>query len=126
MNKYSALVQAIGDSVEEEVTLSLNGFEVICFAGVCPYDIREGEKYPVSFELMIFGDYEVKKLETESMGLERIGNSFSYWINGLFEQGIIDCGIQFEDDILLSDYGDLNGKFIQLKVDRIDVEFLDE
>lgn len=125
MNRHTALVQAIGHDVEEEVTLNLNGLEVTCFAGVCPYEIREGEKYPVSFELMIFDDYEVEESEAESAGLERIGNGFSYWIKGRLERGVIDCGIQFEDEVLLSDYGYLDGKFIWLKVDRIDVEFLE-
>ncbi|QEI11192.1 hypothetical protein [Cellvibrio japonicus] len=126
MNKYSALVQAIGNNVEEEVTLSLNDLEVTCFAGVCPYEIHEGKKYPVSFELMIFDDYEIKESEGEPVGMERIGSSFSYWIQGRLERGVIDCGIQFEDEVLFSDYGYLDGKFIRLKVDRIDVEFLED
>jgi len=80
MNKYYALVRKIGDAVEEEVTLSLDGFEVTCFAGVCPYEIREGEKYPVSFELMIIDDYCVEESESGVAKLEQIGNGFSYWI----------------------------------------------
>ncbi len=126
MSKYFALVKAIGDNVEEEVTLDLNDLKVTCFAGVCPYEIHEGERYPVSLELIVFDDYEVKESEVEFAGLEQIGESFSYWIKGRLEKGVIDCGIQFEDEILLSDYGYLDGKFIQLKVDRIDVEFLDK
>lgn len=126
MNKYFALVQSVGDGVEEEVTLSLNDLNVTCFASVCPYEIHEGEKYPVSFNLMIFDDYEVYESEGEEVGLERIGKGFSYWIKGRIEKGVIDCGIQFEDEILLSDYGYLDDKCIRLKVDRIDVEFLEE
>lgn len=124
MNKYFASVKTIGDDIEEEVTLDLDDLEVTCFASVCPYEIHEGERYPVSLELIIFDDYEVKESETEIIGLERIEEGFSYWIKGRLEKGVIDCGIRFENEILLSDFGYLDGQFIQLKVDRIDVEFL--
>lgn len=126
MNKYNALVKKIDDDVEEEVTLSLNGFEVTCFAGVCPYQIEEGKEYPVSFELMIFDDYHVNESKEEMPSLERVGSSFSYWIIGKLEGGIVNSSIPFEDEILLSDYGYLDGKYIRLKIDRIDVEFLTE
>lgn len=126
MNKYYALVKEIGDDVEEEVTLTLNGFEITCFAGICPYKIYEGKKYPVSFEFMIFDEYEVEETTDEVVGLEKISQGFSYWIMGKLDGAFIDAGIKFEDEILLSDYGYLNGKFIRLKVDRIDVEFLEE
>ncbi|ESS47795.1 hypothetical protein L665_03773 [Ralstonia solanacearum SD54] len=35
-------------------------------------------------------------------------------------------GIVFEDDVLLSDFGYLEGKMIAWKIDRIDVEFLSD
>ena len=126
MNKYNALVKKIDDDVEEEVTLSLSGFEVTCFAGICPYQIEEGKEYPVSFELMIFDDYIVEESQEEESSLERIGNGFSYWIIGKLEGGIVSSPIAFEDEILLSDFGYLDGKYIRLKADRIDVEFLTE
>ncbi|OZG73376.1 hypothetical protein BTA51_10125 [Hahella sp. CCB-MM4] len=124
MTKLYALVKKIDDNIEEEVTLELNGVELTCFAGVCPYQIQEGKEYPVSFELEIFDDYCVEELNEEKVALERIGNDFSYWVAGRLDGSVIHSVIQFEDEILMSDYGYLDGKFIRMKVDRIDVEFL--
>ena len=101
----------------------MNGIKVTCFAGVCPYEIQVGEKYPVLFELMIFDDYEIEEQDNELLGLECI-DGFSYWVKGQLNKGVIECGICFQDEILLSEYGHLDGKFIRIKVDRIDVEFL--
>jgi hypothetical protein len=126
MNKYTALVKKVDKDVEEEVTLSLCGFEVTCFAGVCPYQIQEGQKYLVSFELMIFDEYCVEESQDEVPSLERIDNGFSYWITGRLKDGVIDSLISFEDEILLSDYGYLNNKQIRVKTDRIDVDFLND
>lgn len=126
MNKYTALVKKIDDDIEEEVTLSINGFDVICFAGVCPYEIYEGKKYPVYFEMVFFDDYSVQESSKKISNLERIGNGFSYWIVGKLKGDTIDSSIQFKDEILLSDYGYLNDKYIRIKADRIDVEFLTE
>jgi len=75
---------------------------------------------------MIFDDYEVKESEAESVGFKRVENGFSYWIKGRLEQGVIDYGIQLEDEAFLSDCGYLDGKFIRLKVDRIDVGFVED
>jgi hypothetical protein len=124
MNKYYALVKKIGDIIEEEVTLGINGFEVTCFVGVCPYEIHEGEKYPVSFELMIIDDYCVEESIDQVAKLERIGNGFSYWVSGKLKDGIVDSLIPFEDEVLLSEFSYLDGKYIRIKADRIDVEFL--
>jgi len=126
VKKYFAKVESLSSTIEEQVTLTLNDLEITCFAGVCPYQIDEGFIYPVLFAATIFDDYEVEKSESNIMGLERIGGSFSYWANGLLSEGVIDCGIQFEDEILQSDYGYLDGQFIRMKVDRLDVEFLEK
>lgn len=124
MSKYNALVKKIGDDVEEEVMLSLNGFEITCFAGICPYQIEEGKEYPVSFELMVFNDYCVEEAQEKVSSLERIGSGFSYWVVGKLKDGTINSPIPFKDEILLSDFGYLDGKYVRVKADRIDVEFL--
>lgn len=124
MTKLNALVKKIDPDIEEEVTLELNGVEITCFAGVCPYRIQEGNKYPVSFELEVFNDYCIEELNEEKVALQRIGNGFSYWIAGRLDGSVIHSVIQFKDEILMSDYSHLDGKFIRMKVDRIDVDFL--
>ncbi|WP_353573395.1 hypothetical protein [Candidatus Albibeggiatoa sp. nov. BB20] len=131
MSKYFVLLNSIDENVEEEVNLNINGIELTCFASICPYKIYARKQYWVSFNFMIFDDYEVLKLEgTSDIGFERVGESFdyfAYWLKGQLKDGMVDCGIQFEtDEVLLAEYGDLEGKFVKLRVDRIDVEFLEE
>ncbi len=121
---YYALLKKIDAIVEEEVTLELDGKVITCFAGVCPYQIREGNRYPVSLKLEVFDDYLVEESSKDEAGLEKLGNGFSYWVIGKLEGDVIYSQFTFQDEVLLSDYGYLNGKYIRMKVDRIDVEFL--
>lgn len=56
--------------------------------------------------------------------IERINDGFEYLIRGkLQEGGRVDAGIIFEDE-LLEEYKYLLGKYVEMKVDRISVEFL--
>jgi hypothetical protein len=119
-----ARVEKIDENVEEAVTLSIDRVEIVCFAGVCPYAIKEGETYPVSVTLAIFGDYDLHESSDERPSLRQIGNSFSYVATGWLSDDVLDAGIKFVDEIFLSDYGYLNGKMVSMQVDRIDVEFL--
>lgn len=126
MKKYIAKVESLGSEIEEEVFLTVDGLSFLCFASICPYEIKEGGSYPVSFELMVFEEYDVEALNKEDRcGLERAGQDFSYWVKGPLSGAVIDCGISFEDEVLL-EYSYLDGKNVRLKVDRIDVEFLEE
>jgi len=119
-----AKVERVGEDIEEEVTLLIDRVEVVCFAGVCPYAIKEGETYPVSMTLTILDDCNLHESSDEQPSLRRIGNSFSYIVTGRLSGDVLDAGIKFIDDVFLSDYGYLNGKMISMQVDRIDVEFL--
>lgn len=119
-----AKVERIDEDVEEAVTLQFNGVRVVCFAGFCPYPIREGELYPVSTALTIFDEYKLCESNDRYPSLSQIGNSFSYMVTGLLSGDVLDAGIKFLDEVFLSDYGYLNGKMVSLRVDRINVEFL--
>jgi hypothetical protein len=120
-----AKVEEIGEIVEEEVTLLIDGIEIVCFASICPYVIEEGETYPVSLTLAIFSDYDLHESGDEKSSLCQIGNSFSYVITGFLSDGILDAGIKFFDEVFLSNFGYLDGKMASIRVDRIDVEFLE-
>ncbi len=119
-----AFVKNIDSDIEEQVTLIVDDVEVTCFASVCPYEIQEGQEYPVSFEMNVFDDYSVNALVKNEKSLVRIGDGFSYLLSGELRGNTIVCGIPFEDEILLSDFGYLDGKYVSFQVDRIDVEFL--
>lgn len=119
-----AFVKKIDSSIEELVTLVIDGVEVTCFAGVCPYEICVGQKYPVSFEVNVFDDYAVKELDKQDTSIMKVDEGFAYVLNGLLQGNTVICGIPFEDEILLSDFAYLDGKYVSFQVDRIDVAFL--
>ncbi|MBQ4880116.1 hypothetical protein J8M21_23165 [Pseudoalteromonas luteoviolacea] len=54
MITYNAKVLGLNSDIEEEVTLEVNGIELTCFAGVCPYKLTIGQEYPVTFEMLDF------------------------------------------------------------------------
>lgn len=119
-----ALIKSLDSDVEEQVNLLVDGIELTCFAGVCPYQIQVGKEYPVVFEMCVFDDYSVSSSDKQEILVAQIDSGFEYLIRGKLDGNTIDCGIPFEDDVLMSDFGYLNGQFVDFKVDRIDVEFL--
>jgi len=125
---YLAEVRRLSDDVEEEVVLRINGIELTCFAIVCPYKIEEGVSYQVELTAEVMNDYLVSELDEEvSPSIVQIGDSFSHVITGKLDGNRLDAGgIVLEDDVLLSDFGYLEGKMIAWKVDRIDAEFLSD
>ena len=124
-NVYRAEVVELGEDVEEEVVLSIRGMHLVCFAGVCPYVIQKGQRYPVLLSLMVFGDYDLEAIEETTPGLTRRGSGFAYELRGWIQGDALDAGIVFRDDVFLSEYGYLDGRFVSMKVDRIDAEFLE-
>ncbi len=123
MKKVTGIVKKISDNIEEEVTLEVNDIEVICFAGVCPYEIKVGGEYPVIFSSMIFDDYDVKELQAETQSLEKINAGYSYIAKGKLDGMKVLSIIDIQDDGLL-DFEYLDGKYVEFKIDRLDVEFL--
>jgi len=123
---HQAHVLALHDDVEEEVDLDINGTRLKCFAGICPYVIQEDQVYPVRLELVVLDDYEVAESSADTdQAFSRIGNGFSYLVHGRLSGICLDVGgLVFEDEVLQREFGYLDGKFVSLKVDRIDVEFL--
>ncbi|MEC4723583.1 hypothetical protein RY831_31075 [Noviherbaspirillum sp. CPCC 100848] len=125
---YLAQIKRLSDDVEEEVVLRINGLEVTCFATVCPYKIEEGASYQVELTAQVFNEYLVSELDEDaSASIVQIGGSFSHVITGRLSGNRLEAGaIVFEDDVLLSDFGYLEGKMIAWKIDRIDAEFLSD
>ncbi|MDQ0221020.1 hypothetical protein J2S21_004178 [Peribacillus cavernae] len=57
--------------------------------------------------------------------MEHIGVGYQYYIRGFLHENSIDAGILISDeDEYFVDCPDLIGKFVELKVDRISIEFL--
>lgn len=125
---YQVKIKHLSADVEEEMVLRINGVEFTCFAAVCPYKIEEGSSYKVELTAQVFNEYLVSELDEEaSTSIIQINNSFSHVITGKLSGNRLHAGdIVFEDDVLQSDFGYLEGKMIAWKVDRIDVEFLSD
>lgn len=123
---YRAKVIRLNDNVEEEVLLQIGEWKIPCFAGICPYRICEGMEYLVDLSLLVLDEYEVKELPSgSSPAILSDGEGFGAELIGKINGNRLCVGeLEFEDDILLSDYGYLDGKSVSVRADRIDVEFL--
>ena len=123
---YLAKIKRLSNDIEEEVVLRINSVELTCFVTVFPYKIEEGSSYQVELTAQVFNDYLVNELSKEEPpSIVQVGNSFSYVITGRLNDNRLNAGsIVFEDEMLLSDFGYLEGKIVSWKVDRIDAEFL--
>lgn len=123
--EYTALVKRLDPQIEEEVTLEVEGIEFTGFSFVCPYIIEVGKSYPVSLGFTVLDELIIREIQGEQKELERIGLGYEYYIRGLLYGDTIDGGIVFTDeDEYFSDYPELMDKYVEIKVDRISVEFL--
>lgn len=125
MITYDAYILDIDEDVEEQVLLDVQGHHITCFASICPYPINVGEKYRVGFYLFVVDEFCPSEIHGEhAPSITQIGSGFSYSLVGRLSGDILDCGIQIADEVFREQYSYLDGKMIQLKIDRIDVEFL--
>ncbi|BFG79433.1 hypothetical protein PTKU46_74660 [Paraburkholderia terrae] len=122
---YSAFIKDISQDIEGEVTLLVNGLELTCFSNMPPPSNSIGTECEIEFLPMVFGDYDVHEVpDTSASLMQRIGNSFSYLVSGRLNEGVIDAGaVTFEDEILGSEFGYLDGKMVTWKIERLDVDF---
>lgn len=123
---YQVRIINLNDDVEEEVELQINEEKLSCFAGVCPYPLKVGNSYPAKLELVVLNDYNVREsLNSEGPAFVRMNRTFSYLVRGRLKGTCLEAGeAVFEDEFLQKNYWYLDGKVVELNVDRIDVEFL--
>ncbi|MGF6647347.1 hypothetical protein [Paraburkholderia sp. GAS82] len=122
---YSAFITDISQDIEGEVTLLVNGLELICFSNMPPALDSIGTECEIEFLPMVFGEYDVREIPDASAPLvQRIENSFSYVVQGRLDVGRVKAGsITFEDEVLQSEFGYLDGKMVAWKIERLDVDF---
>lgn len=125
---YIVKVIKIDNVVEEQVLIEVNNIQLNVFASICPYEIKEGSSYPVEISLSVFDEYDVAKLGDLSLPpFTRNGGGFGYIVRGRLNGDHLKVGdLLFEDEVLQKEFGYLDGETIALKVDRIDVEFIEE
>ena len=122
---YTGLVKRLDPQIEEEVTIEIEGIEFTGFAFICPYKIESGKSYPVSVGFTILDELMIREIQGEKKEIERIGLGYEYYIRGLLHEDTIDAGIVFTDeDEYLSEHPELTDKNIEMRVDRISIEFL--
>ncbi|SIR56143.1 hypothetical protein [Priestia flexa] len=123
--KYFAKVKKLDEHLEEEVTLDIDGVVFTAFIDICPYEIKEGQDYPVNISFTIFNDLHIRLIENRVKELERIQESYRYLIRGIVREGLVDAGLRVVDEEgYLDDYPEIIGEYAEIKVDRIGVEFL--
>ncbi|MCY8233451.1 hypothetical protein [Priestia endophytica] len=123
--RYMALVKKLDPIIEEEVTLQVEGVEFTGFSFICPYQIEEGKVYPVLIGFTILDELVINEIEDKEKGLKRINSGYEYCIRGTLNEDSIDAGIVLSDeDEYFLDYPELQGKNVEIKVDRISIEFL--
>ena len=123
--KLNAKVIKLDQSIEEEVLLDIDGILITCFICLCPYKLEEGKMYPVELSFVFLDDEIFKEIDDEKYGLRKIDDGFKYKLTGKVENHALDVGhgIRIEDE-MFDEYTYLDGRFIELLVDRISVEFI--
>lgn len=123
---YKALIKSIDPNIEEEVTVCVNGLELLGFVGYSPFVIEVGETYEVSIEVTILDEFNIREIEQHEKGFQRIGMGFAYLIRGvLLPGGIVDAGIELRDELFV-DLTYLYNKYVEFRVDRLNLSFAKE
>ncbi|MFF7395110.1 hypothetical protein ACFZAI_01515 [Achromobacter sp. NPDC008082] len=121
----SVLVDAISPEVEEEVSIVVCGQRLTCFASYLPYRLEVGGMYQAELLPMVFDEYIVQEISHAEPAVVREGSGYSCRIIGELRDGCLRCGgLTFCDEILLADFGFLEGKLISWKIDRLDISFV--
>lgn len=124
--KYLATVKKLDPNLEEEVTIVVEGIEILGFATICPYPIYEGNQYPVTIGLTVLDEFDVKQISSNVKEIIRISDGFATIIRGVLEEdGFVDAGIKIQDE-LLKEYAYLAGEYVEFRVDRVSIEFLEK
>ncbi|MDL2186204.1 hypothetical protein P5706_18630 [Pseudomonas sp. ChxA] len=122
-NVKNALVVAINELVEEEITLLIEDTVITCFASHCPYEIVVGKTYCVEITLNLSESYEAHKTPTTHVLAKRMGSGFSHALYGMLSDDTFQTFTLLNGEGIHYDHPDLNDSFIKIIVDRIDVAF---
>jgi hypothetical protein len=118
-----ALVVALSDSIEEEVTLRIGDWELVCFARAMPEKVFAGRRYLVEMSIDWMDDGNFVESETDEPELRRVGDTYAYDIWGRLHGSVLDAGVKFEDPWLATEFAYLSGKQVRVRVARIGVSF---
>jgi hypothetical protein len=123
-NRYEVVVLAVDPVDEDEVLLLVKGLEIKCFTSYCPSKIEVGETYDVEFDLVLPDNDVIAAAEEPVTTLIEVKDAgFSCALYGYLDGGVFRSFVDFSDQNIHYDYPHLNGRFVKIQVDRIDVSF---
>lgn len=122
-NIKKAKLIKLNTTIEEEVTLLVEGEVIECFASFCPYNLEVGKTYEVELSLNLPQDYKIKKIEPTEVRAIKKGRGFAYYLYGNLEDEKFQTFTTLFDENIHYEHPDLNNHFICLEVERIDASF---
>ena len=123
-NIKKALLINTNEHIDEEVTLLIDGSTIVCFANVCPYELKVGKTYDVELKLNLPDNYSINQSSQREILIEKTGKGFAYSLYGELHDDEFHTFTTLFDENVHCDHPALNNKFIRLHVERIGASFL--
>lgn len=123
-NIKKALLIKTSEHIDEEVTLLIDGSTIVCFANVCPYELKAGKTYSIELKLNLPDNYSTIESSHREIPIEKIGKGFAYNLYGELHDDEFHTFTVLFDEGVHYDHPAPNNKFIRLQVERIDASFL--
>lgn len=125
---YKAFLDSVDENIEEEINLVINNIKFTGFINILPYELKVGLSYNVYTSFFTLDDVVPKELVEPTKEIIKVEKDrYPYILRGLLkENGNLDVGFEInDDDDILKEYKYLYNKYIEIKIDRISVNFLD-
>ncbi|MBM7543299.1 hypothetical protein [Amphibacillus cookii] len=114
-------IHKINTVIEEEVKFFVNNQKVIGF-NVSPQKLELGKEYEAELGIFVNDFLEIEEQKNTQIKKIKYDDNFSYTLWGkLLEPEILDVGF-FITSELFEDYGYLVGKYVFLKIDRLELD----
>lgn len=127
--KYEVIMKGRNPLIEEEIDVIINSVHLRCFM---PYGsvfpLEEGEKYWAEIDGVIFDAPVLKEIHLPVKKIQCGGKDFSHKVCGIMDidMGLVHSSIDiYLDSAYLYDFAYLDGHFVELVIDRFDIEFLE-
>ncbi|RIJ09532.1 hypothetical protein DXT77_16440 [Pseudomonas sp. 91RF] len=121
---HKVLVVEIDHFVDDAILLVVGGVEIRCFASYSPSKIEVGKTYEAEFEMVLSGEEFVSPTQCEKMQIKMLGSGFHCEVYGYLDGEVFRSFVDFMDQDIHYEYPHLNGQFVKINADRIDVSFV--
>lgn len=123
ISKYPVQIIEIDPIIEELVVLEVNGTTLRCFVSHCPFVVEAGKTYEVEFDMVLPNELRISKIQNENRHVEMLEDGFSCEIYGYLNGDIFKSFVELPDQGIHFEYPHLNGHFVKIVAERIDVSF---